>query len=266
MQQLVLNQPSVQSALAAFSQSPRPGVWPHIRKADLIDDIRRTVEKPVEEVNQDSAPFCGPASIVFELASRQPARYVSICQSLYETGQFRSRTKVVKPSQNLLQSPVRAGMSVADWMLIAALRDAENLLFPVTGTSGTLSNNIAGITTPWEMKGWIYEILGYNRVEFESTAVYGEFAAMRTADRILRQGGVAFLLIHSAMLKGKAPKIAHPNHWVAYLGNLKIDNGVWYRRDSGHIRFNCYSWGQDYEVSLGEGPFEDYMWGVVTGC
>ncbi|MBD0334293.1 MAG: hypothetical protein ICV62_02290 [Cyanobacteria bacterium Co-bin13] len=263
----VVNAPAtspVEAAIAAFKQSSRPGIWPHISKAELLDDIQKTLANPLL-INQNYTPFCGPTAIVFELVSKQPARYVALCQSLYETGQFRSRTKVVQPSQGLIQSKVRSGMSAADWMLIATLRDTENLIFPVTGDSGSVGNNIAGITTPWEMKGWIYEILGYDQVEFESTFVYGEFDAMRTADAARLQGGVAFLMIHSAMLGGDTPAIAHPNHWVVYLGGLQIDNGVWYRHDSGNIRFNCYSWGKQYPVNLGEGPFEDYMWGVVTG-
>lgn len=254
----------VAAAIRDFETSTRLGVWPYIDKADLLQDIRNTVANPLL-VNQNYTPFCGPTAIVYELIRKQPARYVSICQSLYETGQFRSRTQTVKPSEGLIRSKIRSGMSAADWMLIATLRDTENLLFPVTGDSGSLGNNIAGITTPWEMKGWTSEILGYAQVEFESTFVYGEFDAMKMAEEARRQGGVAFLLIHSAMLQGNAPTVAYPDHWVVYDSGLSIDNGVWYRHDSGHIRFKCYSWGQIYSVDLGEGPFEDYMWGAVTG-
>ncbi|MBD2120154.1 hypothetical protein [Trichocoleus sp. FACHB-262] len=254
----------VQAAIAAFERSPQPGVWPYIEKAALLADIRATVLNPFA-VNQSYTPFCGPTAIVYELVSKQPARYVSICQSLYETGQFQSRTKVVRPADGLRNSKVRDGISVADWMLIATLRDTENLVFPVDASSSGLVNNIAGITTPWEMKGWIYEILGYDQVNFESTFIYGEFDAMRSAQAARKQGGVAFLLIDASMLQGSAPAIAYPNHWVSYLGNLQIDDGVWYQHDSGHIRFDCYSWGRKYSVDLGEGPFEDYMWGIVTG-
>ncbi|MBE9157631.1 hypothetical protein IQ265_12460 [Nodosilinea sp. LEGE 06152] len=263
----VVDVPSVDpvaSAIAAFEQSSQPGVWPHIPKAELIQDLRATVANPLN-INQNYTPFCGPTAIVFELVSKQPARYVDLCRSLYETGQFRSRTKTVRPSDGLRQSKIRSGMSAADWMLIATLRDAENLIFPVTGDSGSLGNNVAGITTPWEMKGWISEILGYSQVDFESTFVYGEFDAMKTADSVRRQGGVAFVLIDAAMLGGSAPTVAYPNHWVVYQGDLSIDNGVWYKHDSGHIRFKCYSWGKIFSVDLGEGSFEDYMWGVVTG-
>jgi hypothetical protein len=146
-------------------------------------------------------------------------------------------------------------------MLMATMRDTENAIFDVEENSGP----IAGITTPWEMKGWGFEILGCNRVDFKSTSIYGEFEAMRKAERIRNQGGVAFLMIHSAMLGSSDPVMGYPNHWVAYLGGLHIDEGIWWRWDSGHIKFNCYSWGRTMLVDLGEDPFEDYIWGVVTG-
>jgi len=72
-------------------------------------------------------------------------------------------------------------------------------------------------------------------------------------------------MIHTAMLGRPDPLIGHPNHWVTLTGGVKINEGVWYRWDSGHVEFDCYSWGDIFHVSLGEGAFEDYMWGVVTG-
>ena len=67
------------------------------------------------------------------------------------------------------------------------------------------------------------------------------------------------------MLGKPEPFVGYPNHWVSFLGNLHIDEGVWYRWDDGHIRFDCYSWGRTLHVNIGEGKFEDYMFGVVTG-
>ena len=46
---------------------------------------------------------------------------------------------------------------------------------------------------------------------------------------------------------------------------MSIDNGVWYIWDSGSIHFKCFSWDSVHTVDLEEGPFEDYMWGLVTG-
>jgi hypothetical protein len=147
-------------------------------------------------------------------------------------------------------------------MLRATLRDTENSLFPVEASSSPIA---MGITTPWEMKGWAFEILGYDRVEYESTYLYGEFEAMRKAEAAVNQGGAAFLMVHSTMLGKADPVVGYPNHWVSFLGGLMIDNGVWHRWDSGKIKLDCYSWGGKHHVELDEGPFEDCMWGVVMG-
>lgn len=251
----------VQEALKRFENSTKPGVWSKISKNELIGDIKRTIAQPYN-VDQGPTELCGPGAIVFELVSKQPDRYIQICQDLYETGKFKGRTKEVKPSQTLLNSRIRNGISAADWMLMTTLRDVENALFSIDVNSGPVA---MGITTPWEMKGWTFEILGYENVEFESTLVYGEFEAMEKARSVRNRGGVAFLLIHSAMLQGSTPTVAYPNHWVSFLGNLLIDDGVWYQHDSGNIKFDCYSWGKKCSINLGEGSFEDYMWGVVTG-
>lgn len=256
------NQPNpVDAQLQAFESSQTPGKWPYITKSELLADIKLKIANPFN-INQGSTPLCGPASILFELVSRHPEKYVAICRELYETGKFTARTKAVQPSSTLLNSRVRSGISVADWMVMATLRDTENALFPVDSNSGDF---VTGLSTPWEMKGWTFEILGYTNVSYESTFIYGEFEAMRQAKKIRDQGGVAFLMIHAAMVGNPAPAVSVPNHWVSYLSNLQIDDGVWYQWDSGHIKFNCYSWGQNKFVNLGEGPFEDYMFGVVTG-
>lgn len=208
------------------------------------------------QVAQGSTPLCGPASILFELAGRQPAHLVAICQELYETGRFAGQTKLVEPCDDLRNSVPAAGISLADWLMMATLRDVENAIFDVEGDS---SDFVMGLTTPWEMKGWAFEILGYNRVAFGSTFVYGEFDAIRAAERARNAGGVAFLLVDGAMLGGDEPLVALPNHWVSFLGDLVIGP------NDSHVHFQCYSWGSTRTVDLDEETFEDYMWGVVTG-
>jgi len=81
---------------------------------------------------------------VFELVSRHPAQYVKICQAVYETGQFQGRTKRVKPSDKLIKSKVKSGVTLADWMLMATLRDTENAIYNVEEGSGPVA---MGITT-----------------------------------------------------------------------------------------------------------------------
>jgi hypothetical protein len=58
----------------------------------------------------------------------------------------------------------------------------------------------AGITTPWEMKGWAGALLGCSSRELTSTFVYGEFDAMRAAQAAVSAGGAAHLMVDAAML------------------------------------------------------------------
>lgn len=240
-----------EDALEAFDKSTQQGAWPHITRSQLVDEIRATLTKP-SRISQKDTPFCGPAAVVYELASRDPMRYVGIVQELYETGAFRTRRYVIEPTEALLNSTVPPGMRAVDWMVLAAMRDAENLLFTIDGDPG----DIEGITFPWEMEEWAFELLGYDAVDFESTFIDGELDAIELAQGIIDRGGVAFLLIDAAMLGGEEPAVAIPNHWISFLGNLSVT--------SDQVAFRSYSWGTTIDVQIGKDPFEDYMWGVVT--
>jgi hypothetical protein len=256
---------AAEHAIEEFRRLTGGGCWPNIPREALAADMLDRVRNPYN-VNQRRAPFCGPGAVVFELVRRDPLGYVQICRSLYEDGFFNSRTKEVRPRNSLLRSRVGGGMSVADWMLVATLRDVESPLFPVEGEDqSTLMAQIAGITTPREMKGWTSELLGFGDVDFDLTFLFGEFDAMRNSHGAFRLGGVAFLLVNSAMVGNDAPLVGYPDHWVSYDGELQIDDGIWSIGSTGHVRFSCYTWGSRKSVDVAEEPFEDWMWGVVIG-
>ncbi len=249
------------AALLAFEFSTAPGVWPQLPKATLLSEMIDRVQHPLH-VDQASTPLCGPAAIVFELVSRDPARYVALMRELYETGHFHGATEVVDPSQDTRDSAKPASIDVADWIMMATLRDTENAVFDVEGDSG---DYVMGLSTPWEMKGWAEEVLQLPDTSFTSTVFYGEFDALREAQDALDLGGVAFLLVNSSMLPGQVqPWFSVPQHWISFRGGLVIDEGDPWVWDSGHVKFDCYTWGSMRKVDLGEGPFEDAMFGVVT--
>lgn len=247
----------VQQEIILFEQSTSAGTWSHIPKADLIADIKKTIANPFN-VQQVNTPLCGPAAIVFELVRKQPKRYVQICRQLWETGKFQARTETIEPSDTLLNSPIKDEgnkISLADWMLMTALRDTANAIFDVDSTSG---NFVMGITTPGEMEGWTFELLGRDTVDFISTYTFEEIDAMQTAQKLWAAGGVAFLMIDADLLRNKAAGVI-PTHWIVFLGGLTIDKA------SEIISFQCYSWGKEIPVSKKQDDFEDYLFGVVTG-
>jgi hypothetical protein len=237
-------------------------------KATLLSQIRDRLGDPYQ-VDQGPQPFCGPAAIVFELVRKRPWRYVQYCHELYETGGFQGFSKRVGTSSKLRNSRKPAAIADVDWMLMAAMRESENWLFDVDVSGGLIAN---GVTTPWEMKIWAGNVLGAWDVSYTSTYFWGEADALRVARDRVSAGGVGFLLIHSAMLPGRPePWISYPEHWVALLGNVSIRDSDWYwtwwgpRYREAHFWFDVYSWGGRHSVDIGEGGFEDYFWGTVTG-
>ena len=88
---------------------------------------------------------------------------------------------------------------------------------------------------------------------------------MRKAKADVDRGGVDFIFVNAEIDNNKAPGLNYPQHWICYLRDLDIDEGVWYAWDDGHIKFVAYSWGSEYSIDLDEGSFEDGFFGVVTG-
>jgi hypothetical protein len=254
------------AALNAFRDSDLPGVWPHLEKAPIIKEMRTRLHNPFR-VNQGQQPFCGPASILFELIRKFPLRYVTLCRSLYETGGFQTKTQRIETSAALRQaSQGELRMGPADWMVLAALRESENFLFPVEPNAPDMVRNLAGMTKFWEMKGWVREILEYPRAEYFHTYVLRDLSALKKAQAVLDQGGVALGLVTAQSLLGEGKvRVTVPDHWVALVGNIDIQKGTFGRHDSGQVSFDVFTWAQRKTIEANEGVFEDAFWGVVLG-
>jgi len=254
------------AALNAFRNSNVPGVWPHLDKKAIVDEMRVRLHNPFK-VNQGQQPFCGPASVLFELIRKFPLKYVTLCQSLYETGGFQAKTCSIQTSEALRQaSQGNLRMGPADWMVLATLRESENVLFPVEPNAPEIVRNLAGMTKFWEMKGWVREILEYPRVEYFHTYVLRDLTALQKSQSVLDQGGVALGLVTAEDLLGQEKsRITVPNHWIALVGNVDIQKGTFGRHDSGHVSFDVFTWAKRVTIAANEGVFEDAFWGVVLG-
>jgi hypothetical protein len=249
----------VELELQAFEASAAPGVWANVAKADLIADLRATLADPIHQVDQNVSQFCGPTSIVYELIRRMPRRYVRLCRSLFETGTFQSRSHPVTASQGLRDATVGQGMSPADWMLIATMRESENAVFGVDPNATGVMAGIQGLTTHWEMEGWTSELLLKDQTAISTTFVWGEMDAIRYAEQVWAAGGVAFIMIHDVLLTSDEDSFVPPwpTHWVVYQGGLT--------EAADRIDFDVYTWGSIRHVSKTADRFESCMFGIVTG-
>lgn len=259
-----LAQQALQATLE-FEQSSAPSVWPYLDKNQVVADMRSRINDPFQ-VNQGGQPFCGPAAILFELVRKQPLRYAQICRSLFETGSFQTRTKRVEAPTRLCQSHGQLRMPQADWMVLATLRNAENLIFPVDPNSPDIIRNLSGMTKSWEMKGWVREVLGYSKFKYDHTYIFGELEALQEAADCIANGGVALALITAeGLLENKHPLLPYPSHWISILGNLSIQEGTIGKPNSGRVSFDIYTWAQKRHVDVNQDTFKDYLWGIVLG-
>jgi hypothetical protein len=257
--------PDVITAVTNFEKSTKPGVWASVEKKQLIAEMQLRLNDAFQ-INQGSQPFCGPAAVIFELARKQPLRYVQICRSLFETGSFQGKTKLIQASPILRRSQGRLRMTASDWMVLATLRESENTIFNIEVNTPEFIRNLAGMTKPWEMQGWIKELFDYRQIKTMHTYLAGEFAALEQAKAAINSGGVVFALITAdGLLRDKKPFFPLPTHWVTILGNISVKGGDWLDDDSGRISLDLYSWGKQFHINQDEDMFEDYFWGVVIG-
>jgi hypothetical protein len=263
--------PSLERQLAKFARSAQAGVWNHLDKHQIISDIRDRLSDPYQ-IKQGEQPFCGPAAVVFELIRKQPERYIEICQSLYEHGCFDGYTKKITVAGRLCRSYGNLRMAQADWMLLATLRDCANTIVPVHPKAPKLIRELGGMTKPWEISGWVRELLGYTQTKSHATPLSGEFRALQEADNIIKSGGVAFALINSQGLLGTNSFLAarfhriYPNHWVTMLGDLSIEPPTKITKyKQSRVTFDIYSWGRKIQVNTDSATIKDFFWGVTLG-
>jgi hypothetical protein len=263
--------PSLDEQLAKFARSTQTGVWNHLDKRQIISDIRDRLANPYQ-IQQGEQPFCAPAAVVFELIRKQPDRYISICQNLYEHGKFEGYSKKFVAAGRLCRSYGNLRMAQADWMLLATLRDCANKIIPVHPRAPKLIREMGGITKPWEMSGWIRELLGYTQAKSHPTPISGEFRAIQVANEAIESGGVAFALINSQGLLGNNSFLAsrfhriYPNHWVTILGNISVETFTKIsKHNQSRIEFDIYSWGRKIRVNTDPATIKDFFWGVTIG-
>lgn len=250
-------QQAAESTIAAFAASTVPPAWNFLDRDTILADIQARVADPFQ-VNQGGQPFCGPAAVLFELVRRQPQRYVELCQSLFTIGGFHSESQQWISASDQLRQASRGElhMGQADWMILATLRESENLLFPVEPNAPTWIRDLAGMTKSWELIGWIKEILGYQQATYHPAYLMNDLQALEAADQALKAGGVAFSLITAEALLENKPALPVPTHWISILGGIEVDNN--------QVSFDVYTWSKKLRISVDLGTFRQYFWLSVT--
>jgi hypothetical protein len=238
--------------LRAFSENTKPGKFTKINKNELIIDMSKRIENPTL-ISQSSQALCGPCAIIYLLIKINPERYVEFARDLYMDGQYRMKNgKIIRPGNHLYTEAVPKGISPADWMMSASMRDAANILFDFDP-----DDQFAGITLPGEMGGWMEGLLGCKQIEVNTTFLYGEVEALKASEDAIASGNVSVLCVDSSLVPGqKADSFNIANHWVVLLSVEAAGKSN---------KLKIWSWAKEYNLNLNEDKFEDFMWGTVIG-
>ncbi len=223
------------------------GVWPHINGRDLCDELDMRIDFP-DLINQKSTPFCEPTSIVFGLASSDPAAYVNFVGRLFLTGRAHLKHWLVEPCKTVLHSNAfhSAGIDVADWIPTVSIRNAEDMLLPLGLPIPGIRNKIAfkGVTlaeTAHEAKR-----AGFTSVKEN---LHRTVEALHQANHWFHKKYIVCLGINAQLLKEPPSKLKklshHSDHRVVLRSKIHIENN-WITTDT--IDLKVFSWGDEMRI------------------
>ncbi len=262
-------------------------VWDQIDRNTLVTEIRDRLRDPAL-VRQRTTDLCGPMSIVFELARRNPARYVKVVDHLLATGEIEvDGDDPIEAEQDLRERPAPPNVAQVDWLLAATMRDDANITEDVDDGAG-----LEGLTLWGAMRDWSRDILRQKHTGWETCFTSGEVDVMRKLRASLDAGGVAFLLIEANLLQdggddeeeerwwrrakhtvsgGQQPlePTRHsedddllPDHWVVLLDGLHVGEDP---SDSQPVSLRVWSWGNEYELSGTVEGLSEYLYAGAWG-
>jgi hypothetical protein len=225
-------QDQARAVVQAFAARVGGGVFIHIARADVANGLLVRVEHP-DRISQGDSSLCGPAALIFNLASRDPVAYVRFVIGLYENGTATLNRLRVSPGSDLRGYDVKARLDPADWIPLASLRDSENWFFDYQA----VDNAFAGITLPSHLESWFKKI-GFSEVINDTNLVLTKDQKnIEEAARLYGEDFWVCLLVNGQMLasNSQAARSLTPDHWIVLTSDVKFS--------SGNISLTVFTWG-----------------------
>ncbi len=247
--------------LDEFAKGDKPPVFLNANRATVADQMRKRVDQP-SLINQGQSGTCGPASIAFDLLSRDPALYVGAVASLFNWGYAIIGKWHLKPGVYLLHGAMPDDVPQADWILLASIRDSENWFFEY---SAKTKISFRSGTSMSELVDW-FEETGYTKIEsdeiktnwFDKTSNLNKSLKLYDDDY-----QVTWFICHN-MLSSTIPDSIDPDHFVVLAGRFTPPASK-----SVQVRIPVFTWGRITTIpesgGLTYGQFLDQYFGYVAG-
>lgn len=241
-----------------FAARPGGGVFTSISRRRVADGLRVRIYAP-SAIDQGTSSLCGPASLLFDVATRDPETYVQYVISLYESGVARIGQIEVRPGTDLKAFDPGRNVEASDWIALASLRDSENWFFDYQEDSDAL----AGITLPGELERW-FERAGYTEVVNDARAIVDKDEdCLRRADEHYRRGFRVCLFIHSNMLSPstQGSGSATADHWVVQTSRVLFGATALEGEMKKTVSLHVFTWGEGRRPvpQAGVLPLDDFL-------
>lgn len=251
---------SRREALALIRELERggwPGVFKHVTARELARNLRERVDQP-STISQGTSSLCGPATLVYRLATLDPVAYVKFVRDLYLFGRSRLGKLEIVAGTDLRSSRLTRAdaLAPADWIALASIRDSENWFLDYDSPRDLAP----GMTLPFELASW-FKKMGFGTVLKETTLVReSDEKSLRRAGELHERDYWVCLLVHEHIL-GKSVEERRrasmfPSHWVVLREPARIENGF--------VSLSVFSWGKEhyripYEVNALPLPITDFL-------
>lgn len=224
-----------------FAARPGGGAFKRIARRDVANELLARVYDP-SKIHQKVSSLCGPATLLFDLASRDPIAYVGYVTSLYQKGVAHIKDIKVAPGSDLKDYDPGDKVEASDWIALASLRDSENYFFDYQDAS----NEFAGITLPGELEDWFKKV-GYAEVVNDARVIIDqEEANLRRANAYFQRGFRVCLFINSNMLSKSTESSgsATADHWVVQTAPVSFGLTVLGGETEKTVALAIYTWGE----------------------
>ena len=238
--------------LAEFSKKTSKGAFPNINRPEVVDGLKeRLAPDGAVNISQQGSSLCGPASVMFCVARRDPEMYARYVMDLYDKGEAKFGSLTVTPGE-ICKNYDPKKIAPVDWIALASLRDSENRYM----NYATVENEAAGITMPKAVVKW-FRAAGYSQL-YESTQWFG---SMVQNDHEIARAGTArlkgcdvCLFVNMKMLTSMGSLTATPDHWIVLLKPVRLDT------KKREIALEVYSWGDIIKLPLqGNAKLDDFL-------
>lgn len=229
-------------------------VWSAIRRDAVADGLITRINDP-KQISSEASQLCGAASVVYNLAQSDPSAYAQLAIDLYEKGEGKVKSLTIKPSADLRKTAVPGGNDPADWIVLASLRDSENLLFTYHGDGrwkvpffGGSLDDAKAIQLPHTVAAW-FKSFGYSDVKNVTNLLFTkDWDDIRDADKLYRGGYKVCLFISANMLYTASQEDAStlPDHWVGMAS--PVLSSTLHFDPTATVSATVYTWGAVRDV------------------